>query len=326
MTHDQRKLLLLVAMLAFLLTQIEYLFGFAALNVHAVANSVHAMLHVAGLAVSFFAIGVSSQPKDEAFSYGYERVETLAAFTNCCFVIFECTFSCVHRLHDAIIRTMDGPLGNQCGHGSGGGARSDLVVRIRYCRLAVNLLGLILLASDARTSLHRSLRKRSQALPPHAENMADENLREILDDVIEAATDCTPAELPLAFACSTILVYLALPSLLVAGQILLLAVPADLQAQLASCRHEIQSLDGVTDVLRWNFWALTGASSLVGTVSVSARMDADGAAISAACHSICAGICVDLTLQIEYEQQVLPVDDAAEALSFPPPPPPPPPP
>jgi len=305
LTRDQKKLLVLIILLV-LLTQAEYIYGFVMMDVRAVADSVQATLHIASLAISFFAIGLASQEKDEAFSYGYERTETLAAFANCCFVIFECAFACVHNLHDAIIGGMGG------GAGDSGTGHSQLA-RISGWRCCVNAFGLLMLAREARATLRRSMRQRSATLPAHSENMASVILKLLASTssslvllVADAGTRLHRTlgglELPLSLLSGGLVAYLALPPLTASGRVLLLAIPAEVQPALDKCLREVSFADGVLEVLQWNFWPVTGGSTLVGTVSVRVRAGVDGEAVVRAVQGTCARVCGDLTVQVVREQ------------------------
>merc|ERR1711957_404626 len=86
-----------------LLSVVEFIVGALAVDMHAVGYSLHAVLHAAALAASFAATCLAQRPKDDEFSYGFERAELLAAFTNCSLVLFECFFTATHNFIDAII-------------------------------------------------------------------------------------------------------------------------------------------------------------------------------------------------------------------------------
>mmetsp|Transcript_92117 Transcript_92117/g.298235 ORF Transcript_92117/g.298235 Transcript_92117/m.298235 type:complete len:335 (+) Transcript_92117:141-1145(+) len=309
LTRDQRRLLLLILLLA-LLTAAEYFYGFLALDVRAVADSVQATLHIAGLTVSFFAVGLAGQEKDEAFSYGYERAETLAAFTNCCFVIFECAFASVHNLHEAIVGGMGADAGQE---GQALAAGASQLARIGLWRCGVNVLGLLLFAREARATVRRSTHQRSATVSAHGENMASVVIKlfaSACGSLVGVAADAGTRlhrllgglELPLSLLSGALAVYLALPPLAATGRVLLLAIPAEVQPALDKCLREVSFTDGVLEVLQWNFWPVTGAQSLVGTVSVRVRSSADGQAVVRTVQSLCSRVCGDLTVQVVREQ------------------------
>lgn len=303
LSRDQKKLLALILSLSGL-TAVEYFYGFLAVDVRAVADSVQATLHIVALCVSFFAIGLALQPKDEAFSYGYDRVEALAAFTNCCFVILEVTFNFVHQLHDVILTVM----GNtNHAHFEGASARVSL------WRCVVNMGGLALFSREVRAVLHRSTRQRSTCLSAHAENTAAVVIKlfaSVTTYMATAVADATAQkqhlptglDLPLSLLFGTTIVYVVLPPLAATGRVLLLAVPTDVQPALSKCLREVSFVDGVLEVLQWSFWPITGAQPLVGTVSVRVRPDADSASVLKAVREACSRVCGDLTVQVVREQ------------------------
>lgn len=303
LSRDQRKLLALIVALT-VLTAVEYFYGFLTVDVRAVADSVQATLHIAALCVSFFAIGLAQQPKDEAFSYGYERVEALAAFTNCCFVVLECTFNFVHQLHDVILTVLgDRPHAHFVGASA----------RVSRWRCTVNLVGLALFSREARTALHRATRQRGVCLSAHAESMSAVVAKlvasvctyvaaAVADATAEKQHQLTGLELPLSLLFGVLVMYIVLPPLVATGRVLLLAVPQDVQPALSKCLREVSFADGVLEVPHWSFWPVTGAQPLVGTVSVRVRPDADGTAVLQSVREACSRVCGDLTVQVVREQ------------------------
>lgn len=308
MTGDQRKLLLLMVLLA-ALTQAEYVYGFLSLDVRAVADSVQATLHIVSLVVSFCAIDLSSWEKDDAFSYGYERTETLAAFTNCCFIVFECAFVAVHNLHDTIVWG----TGGNASHPTTAGHGPSQLVRICAWRCVVNVLGLVLFASELRDMIRRSKHHPSATIPAHTENVSSIVLKlftSTSSSLVAAVAEpgmrlhrlLRGLELPLSLCSGALAVYLALPLLLATGQVLLLAIPLDVQPALDKCLREVSFTDGILEVLQWSFWPVTGSQTLVGAVSVRIRSNVDREAVVKSVKSTCSRVCRDLTVQVMREQ------------------------
>merc|ERR1719421_1640187 len=63
-------------------------------------DGLHAIFHVLSFGVSFLAMRlVTGEAAPRPFSYGYDRVEVLAAFTNGCFLLFVVVFLAVHVVH-----------------------------------------------------------------------------------------------------------------------------------------------------------------------------------------------------------------------------------
>eukprot|EP00747_Dinoflagellata_sp_TGD_P167041 gnl/TRDRNA2_/TRDRNA2_190789_c0_seq1.p1 gnl/TRDRNA2_/TRDRNA2_190789_c0~~gnl/TRDRNA2_/TRDRNA2_190789_c0_seq1.p1 ORF type:complete len:358 (-),score=63.25 gnl/TRDRNA2_/TRDRNA2_190789_c0_seq1:128-1099(-) len=302
MTGDQRKLVLLIALLV-VLTLAQYVYGFLEADVQAVGDSVQATLHIAALALSFFAIKIAAQPKDEAFSYGYERVETLAAFTSCCFVVFSCSFTFVHNLHDVVVGSMEGHTEHAPS------ATASRLSRLGTMRFGANLLGLALFAQELRNAMRRATLSRGATLPAHSENLASvvmQLLASVANSIVVVASNAGTrlhwllggAELPLSLLSGVLVVYLALPPLLATARVLLLAIPAEVQPQLDKSLREVSFTDGILEVLQWNFWPVADGLSLVGTVSVRVRAEADEGSVRRAIEGACARVCADLTVQV----------------------------
>mmetsp|Transcript_103523 Transcript_103523/g.198717 ORF Transcript_103523/g.198717 Transcript_103523/m.198717 type:complete len:339 (+) Transcript_103523:140-1156(+) len=327
LTGEQRKLLIIVLALTFL-AAVEYFYGFFAVDVRAIADSVQATLHMGALMISFFAIELAAQPKDEAFSYGYERVETLAAFTNCCLILFECTFGYVHLVHAAVVSSLQP---GSAGPGHSGSLDEDHLPlaetarlgRIGALRCLVNILGLVLFASQVQDVLRRCIRQRGGSFSAHGWNMLSVVLKLIANTVgymITAASDAQGfigrLELPLSLLSRACLVYLTLPPLVATGQILLLAIPSEVQPQLHKCLREVSFTDGVLEVLQWNFWPISDRL-LVGTVSLRIRSDANEESVCRSVRSICSRVSNDLTVQVLREQplDMLLADQQSRAIA-----------
>lgn len=314
LTDEQRRLLPIILALA-VLAVVEYAYGFFAVDVRAVADSVQATLHIGALVLSFFAVELAAQPKDEAFSYGYERVETLAAFANCCLILFECTFGYVHLVHSAVVSSFQ-PGAPGLGHGSTASDEDHTPLatetarlgRIGALRFAVNILGLLLFARQVQDVLRHCLRQRGSSSPAPGWNISSVVLKLIASTVgyfIAAASDAQgfigDLELLLSLVSRACLVYLTLPTLVSTGQILLLAIPVEVQPQLHKCLREVSFIDGVLEVLHWNFWPINDRL-LVGTVSLRVRSDANEESVCRSVRSICSRVSNDLTVQVLREQ------------------------
>lgn len=305
LTKDQRKLLVVIAILA-VLQITEYLHGFLTFDVREVADSVQATLHTGALVLSFFAIDTSLQPKDVAFAYGYERVEILSAFTNNCLIIFEHTFGVLHNLHHFLVARLSGLEGHEHhDHEHYGWGQLCTMARLR---LLIDMAGLALFMRQVQTMMGRALLRRRASLPPHSENMSTVGLKFVgsaLTALVVAvaevgggrAGDMKAQMLP-PLVSSICMIYLALPGLVSCGRILLLAVPRELESQLKQCRTEVGLVQGVVEVCQWNFWPFTSERSLVGVVSVKIRQEDDDNVIFQEVSSICSRICPDLTLEV----------------------------
>eukprot|EP00929_Paragymnodinium_shiwhaense_P060104 TRINITY_DN30052_c0_g1_i1.p1 TRINITY_DN30052_c0_g1~~TRINITY_DN30052_c0_g1_i1.p1 ORF type:complete len:299 (-),score=37.94 TRINITY_DN30052_c0_g1_i1:181-1077(-) len=254
LTNDQRKLACLLGLLTSL-AAFEYLYGFWCLDVKAVADSIQSTLHIGSVFVALAATGLAAQAKDEAFAYGYERVETLAAFTNCSFAIFEITFSCVHHvLHDAVMVS----LGGDTVHGSSAKNGIDLFEEINIMRCVFNCVGLIVFFRELRATLRRSLCHRGALLPSHSELMASVILK-VLSNLATTSLCLLaskpslvsvgrlvglPPELPLAVTFTSVLLYLVWPPLAAAARILLLALPEEVVPSLDASYKDVLAVPG----------------------------------------------------------------------------------
>lgn len=307
LTRDQRKLLLLLLGFS-VLSAVEFVVGALAADMHAVGYSLHAILHAAALAASFAATDLAQRPKDDRFSYGFERAEMLAAFTNCALVLFECFFTAAHNFIDAIVNW--GWVHDAHMHH----VAASRATRIATIRAGLHAFGLALFRHEVRTVLRRPNIQRQVALNAHAENMAAVTAKLMASGcfaLVAHVSDLVApvlgsVELTLSLLAGMFLVYVTLPGLICTSQVLLLQLPSEVQPLLSKCLREVSFTEGVLEVLRWSFWPATsktgGSGGLVGAVCVKVRSNADVDAVVRAVESICARVSCDLTIQVERER------------------------
>merc|ERR1712072_510378 len=100
-TVDQKKLAALIVS-SFLLVLVEVAVGVVSADVGMMIDGLHAVFHVLSFCLSFMAMSlVAGEAAPRPFSYGYDRVEVLAAFANGCFLLFVVVFLFVHIAHGA---------------------------------------------------------------------------------------------------------------------------------------------------------------------------------------------------------------------------------
>ena len=69
-------------------------------NIHLISDAFHSLLHVAAYTFSWLALLFSKKPANNKYTYGYTRLETISAFTNCIFLYFVTLFVEIRSIHN----------------------------------------------------------------------------------------------------------------------------------------------------------------------------------------------------------------------------------
>lgn len=138
-TGRQRRVLLLVTAISFGYLVIEVAGGLLTNSLALLADAAHMFMDVGGLLLALFAAWMAERPATPARSYGYYRLEILAALVNavCLFLM------AFVILHEAYGRWLDPEP-----------VASGPMLAIAVCGLGVNLLGVWLLHQAAGESLN----------------------------------------------------------------------------------------------------------------------------------------------------------------------------
>lgn len=301
-SKDQKKLLLII-LTQTLLTKVQYVYGFVAIDANAVSGSVQAMVQIFALAISYFAMNLATQSKDEAFTYGYGRLETLAALVSSFCVIFDSLCNTCEALIDSF-------FGSESAH-----ARASFLIRIGMVRSFVDFAGLTTFASEARNLLRRSFQNKLSQSSAHSQNIAAvvlQLLASLLSGTVFALMngsdkwlpqfDYFRLELPILVGINIVLVFLSAPVFASAANIVLLHVPLEARCMLEACRQEVGKLDGIAEVISWNFWILTHGQPLVGNVTVKLHPEADEEEVLKSVRELCEEVTGDLVIQVVREQ------------------------
>ena len=69
-------------------------------NIHLISDAFHSLLHVVAYLFSWIALLFAKKQADKKFTYGYTRLETISAFTNCIFLYFVTLFVEIRSIHN----------------------------------------------------------------------------------------------------------------------------------------------------------------------------------------------------------------------------------
>lgn len=103
---------------------------------HLMGDALHNVLAVLTLVFSFISILVSKKPANSKFSFGFSRIEVIASFSNCCFLVFLGIFLMFRSIHDAL----EGLYEHDHDHHD---TENKELVFFNFIRLIIHLLGCI---------------------------------------------------------------------------------------------------------------------------------------------------------------------------------------
>lgn len=73
------------------------------------ADALHNILNIVGLSFSLYAIVMSKAKATQRYTFGFSRLEVIAGFTNCCFLIFVAIFLFFRSIHTGLEHSDDDP-------------------------------------------------------------------------------------------------------------------------------------------------------------------------------------------------------------------------
>ncbi len=136
--HNRQRLLTVLVLTALLLA-VQAVGGLLTGSLALLADAGHLLTDVVGLGLALFAMKVAERPPTEARTYGYHRVEILAALVNGAVLVGICFFI----LYEALERFRNPPA-----------VASGAMLALGVLGLGVNLAGVVLLRSGSRDSLN----------------------------------------------------------------------------------------------------------------------------------------------------------------------------
>ncbi|EPS69961.1 hypothetical protein M569_04795, partial [Genlisea aurea] len=250
---QMRRLLILIS-LNVAYSTVELLIGLFSGKVGLISDAFHLTFGCGLLSFSLFAMVVSRQKPDHVYTYGYKRVEVLAAFTNAVFLLFMCFSLAVEALHAFIQDESE---------------HKHYSIISAVTNLLVNLIGVWYFRNYARINL----------VYRNAEDMNNHSicLHVLADSIRSAGLILASWLLSLGFenaevvclgAVSVAVLMIILPLFKTAGSILLQASPSDIHVSaLRKCWRQMSSHEDVVEVCQARFWELV-PGHVVGDISL----------------------------------------------------------
>ncbi|CAA6666642.1 unnamed protein product [Spirodela intermedia] len=230
-----------------------------------VSDAFHLTFGCGLLTFSLFAMAASNRKADGSYTYGYKRLEVLAAFTNALFLLFLAFSLAVEALHAFIQDESE---------------HKHYLIVSAVTNLLVNLLGVWFFRSYARVYLTYR----------NAEDMNHHSVfLHVLADSIRSAglllaswfltLGVENAEVLCLGLVSVAIFMVAMPLFRATGGILLQAAPATVPpSALNKCWRQISAREDVLEISRARFWELV-PGHVVGSLSIRMKEGADDAPV-----------------------------------------------
>ncbi|PIA53330.1 hypothetical protein AQUCO_00900124v1 [Aquilegia coerulea] len=263
----------------------ELFIGLLTGRVGLVSDAFHLTFGCGLLTFSLFAMAASRRKLDRVYTYGYQRLEVLAAFTNALFLLFMAFSLAVEALHAFIQDESE---------------HKHYLIVSAVTNLLVNLLGVWFFRNYARVSL---VYRRAEDM-----NFHSVCLHVIADSIRSAGIVLASwlltlgvknAEVLCLGLVSVAVFMLVIPLFTTTGGILLQMTPKIPPSALNKCLRQITSLEDVSEISQARFWELV-PGHVVGSLLIQVNEGTDHNPILHHVHSLYHELGVqDLTVQID---------------------------
>ncbi|OMO63006.1 Cation efflux protein [Corchorus capsularis] len=285
--NRQMKRLMIMISLNVAYSTAELMIGLFTGRVGLVSDAFHLTFGCGLLTFSLFAMAASRRKPDHVYTYGYQRLEVLSAFTNALFLLFMSFSLAVEALHAFIQDESE---------------HKHYLIVSAVTNLLVNLIGVWFFRSYARVNL--VYRK------PEDMNYHSVCLHVLADSIRSAglilaswflSLGVNNAEVLCLGLVSGAVFMLVMPLFKATGGVLLQMAPLDIPSSaMSKCWRQITSQEGVVEVCQARFWELVPGHG-VGSLSLQVKKEVDDRPILQYVHSLYHELGIhDLTVQTDY--------------------------
>lgn len=284
-TRPMRRLALLIALnVAYSATELAI--GLLTARVGLVSDAFHLTFGCGILTFSLFAMAASRTKPDHLYTYGYKRLEVLAAFTNALFLLFLSFSLAVEALHAF--------MQDESEH------KHYLIVSA-VTNLLVNLLGVWFFRSYARVNI---VYRKAEDMNYHSVCL------HVLADSVRSAglilaswflsLGVENAEVLCLGIVSVAVFMLVLPLFKATGNILLQIAPGNVPpSALTKCFRQITACEDVSEVCQGRFWELVPGHA-VGSLDIRVKNGGDCQSVLDYVHGLYQDLGIqDLTIQTD---------------------------
>ncbi|PKA66204.1 Metal tolerance protein C2 [Apostasia shenzhenica] len=258
--NRQARRLALMISLNVAYSTVELMIGLLTGRVGLVSDAFHLTFGCGLLTFSLFAMNIAQKKSDGIYTYGYKRLEVLAAFTNTLFLLFMSFSLAVEALHAFVQDESE---------------HKHYLIISAVTNLLVNLLGVWYFRSYARVNIAYR----------NAEDMNCHSVcLHVLADSIRSAglilaswllsLGIENAEVLCLGLVSVAVFMVVLPLFQATGGILLQMVPANIHSSAFSkCWRQVTTLEDVADITQSRFWELVPGHA-IGSLSILVKKGA----------------------------------------------------
>ncbi|KAF9664654.1 hypothetical protein SADUNF_Sadunf16G0040700 [Salix dunnii] len=286
-SRQMRRLFLMISLNVAYSTA-ELAIGLFTGRVGLVSDAFHLTFGCGLLTFSLFAMAASRRKSDHVYTYGYKRLEVLAAFTNALFLLFMSFSLAVEALHAFIQDESE---------------HKHYLIVSAVTNLLVNLIGVWFFRNYARINI---VYRKAEDM-----NFHSVCLHVIADSIRSAglilaswflSLGVENAEVLCLGLVSAAVVMLVLPLFKATGGILLqMAPPSIPSSALSKCLRQVSALEDVAEVSEARFWELV-PGHVVGSISLQVKEGVDDRPILQCVHGLYHDLGVqDLTVQTNYD-------------------------
>jgi len=248
-----KKPLMIVFCLTFIYLIVEVIGGFWTGSLALLADAGHMLTDVAGVGLALLAIWFAEKPASPERTYGYYRVEILAALTNAVGLIF----ISLYILYEAYERFKNPPEVQSAG-----------MLSVAFVGLVINVLGVLILRSGSKESLNMK--------GAYFEVLSDmlTSIGVIIAGIIMLTTGWYYADPLISAGIGLFILPRTWALLNDSVAVLLESTPSDVN--IATVRDKLSRLEGVAEIHDLHIWSLTSgvnALSVHAVLAVGAEHD-----------------------------------------------------
>lgn len=292
-SRDSRRIMMYI-MVSFVVMVMELWYGVSVSSLGLINDGFHMMFNCVALSITLGAMVLARRGPTFAYTYGFDRHEVVAAFTNSMFLLFVSCFLALESLHRVV-----NPVTIV-------GAR---LIEVSVAGLAVNLLGAVAFKTE-NTWLGRMARLSTSTSNPvaHRANLqaayllvfADtaSSIGVVLNSVLVYWKGYMVADPLIALVVAGLTLYSTFPLFVATAQILLQTTPKHLKGGLERCRREVTTIPGVLECKDEHFWT-QAPGFVVGSVVVRVQSDANEQDILTTVSAKFSRLVQHMTVQIE---------------------------
>ncbi|GLT38603.1 hypothetical protein SLA2020_128410 [Shorea laevis] len=253
-----------------------------------VSDAFHLTFGCGLLTFSLFAMAASRKKPDSVYTYGYKRLEVMAAFTNALFLLFMSFSLAVEALHAFIQDESE---------------HKHYLIVSAVTNLLVNLIGVWFFRNHARVNL---VYRKAEDMNYHSVCL------HVLADSIRSAglilaswflsLGVNNAEVLCLGLVSVAVFMLVMPLFKATGGVLLQIAPPNIPSSgLSKCWRQITSREDVTEVSQARFWELVPGHA-IGSLSLQVKNGMDDRPVLEFVHNLHHDLGIqDLTVQTDNE-------------------------